>query len=143
MKTFLKRFIALTLAVLLFVAPSTAIAASTPELIYSDGSMKWFVYEPSPLQIKNATHLKDTTTSDGTFYVPAGKNLKITIIFADESAYRVMIYPSVGSAIIGNIEEGPSVSIDIPAYNVGINYKVMISAISLLSVTDYLFILSD
>ncbi len=39
MKTFLKRFIALTLAVICFAAPSIAKAASVPTITYNDGDL--------------------------------------------------------------------------------------------------------
>jgi hypothetical protein len=99
MKKFIKSLIAIMCAMVLFSAPSVtasaASASSVPALVLDVEGIRVYEYQPEPffLEAGYSTQIKDTTTSDGWFKVPAGKKLSIRLYFDDNSNqyYNVLI----------------------------------------------------
>ncbi|WOO37422.1 hypothetical protein R2R35_02700 [Anaerocolumna sp. AGMB13020] len=104
MKKSLKRILVLTfLVVLLVTAPTTtALAASTPALLYvdySNGSTFVYSYQPAAYTLSYgvSTQLLNIFNSNGDWIVPAYKTFHIQYSLYDSSTVRLTILKMSGS----------------------------------------------
>lgn len=136
MKKILKSFIAIICAVVLFSAPSvTASAASVPVLVVDASDVRVYEYQPSTffLEAGYSTQIKDTTTSDGWFKVPAGKKLSIRLYFDDNSNqyYRVLIQSKTqGTILYTDIQSEKYPSFELPALPYDEDYVIVVHAVT-------------
>ncbi len=97
MKKYFKKITVLLFASILFIMPATtALAASVPVLIYSDGSSKMFAYQPDPyhLAANRSVILQDTTNAQ-LWFVPAGHAFFTEFNLAERgpfASFTVQIY---------------------------------------------------
>jgi hypothetical protein len=137
MKKFLTRIIAIALAAVLFVAPTTASAASIPELLYDDGISKLFVYQPDPLTLKPATstNIIDTTTHDGFFDVPAGRSFQFHI--NTTAPFEIFVYLE-GFGVILHEDGGGDYMTYFPATSSDKRFRIWIrSTLYEMDIIDY------
>nr|WP_308743185.1 hypothetical protein [uncultured Anaerocolumna sp.] len=95
MKRYFKTLVAIVCAVVLFAAPSTALAAlsSEPNLVVNEGGLKIFYFEPEAYYLQGGytKFLKDTTSSDGYWLVPAGNESIFNCYLTDTAYFRVKV----------------------------------------------------
>ncbi len=97
MKKIVKRIALLACFMMLFSAPATALAASTPVLEFKDQGFTSIGFQPDPLFIagggSNPYELRDITYTDGSWYVPAGMSLNFQVFTNEtDTTCRFLIY---------------------------------------------------
>ena len=140
MKKLLKRIIVIAFVAVLFTAPSTALAASTPVLQVEDDGFKYFLYEPEPYYLagNNSTFLKDTTTSDGWWRIPAGRPFYTNVYLNEPGTYRVIISKE-GTGVVydsGIITEFTSQAV-FPPLTKDAKYLIWITAYTNINIMAY------
>lgn len=94
MKKMFKMIIALVFVLTLVSAPSIALAAPQPILVYEDPSMgyKYFEYQPSSLIIQpDHSDILRNNVNGGAWYVQAGQQLFFNCFFDFDSTYEFKI----------------------------------------------------
>ena len=142
MKKFLRRITLLALVATMFIMPaSTALAASTPELVIDIPGVKYFEYQPSPYFVASGQSpiLKDTTTSDGCWDVPAGKSFRCQIDVDRNTTvtFRVLIVSSSSGISYDQVVTGSFAICDIPAKATDTCYQVWVVAYSDINIYGY------
>lgn len=94
LKKIFTRILALALVAIFFTAPTSALAAtSRPVLIEESGLTKRFMYQPTPYVVKKglSEQLRDTTRSDGRWYIPAQHDSLFEVHFQDYCDFKIVI----------------------------------------------------
>lgn len=131
MKNVFKKLAVLICAMVLAVMPASSAFAATQEPILdinAPGVVKLFAYRPSLLEIADGvpTVLRDTTTSNGAWSVPAGKRFRfqVTCEWPDVSMLVKVQSLKTGSFKYFGVYKSSNygVDIDIPAQSFDDNY---------------------
>ncbi len=142
MKKTLKRIFALICVVTMFSAPSTALAASEPVLVYQDDTSKFFEFQPDPYFVSagNGTILQDTTNAQR-WSVPAGHGFLTQFDLTGPGAFNVRIYKLEPiMELVYDETRGPYFSFFnhyIPPISTNTDYLVVVFAVTNIYITGY------
>lgn len=144
MKKVLSRIIAMAIALILFAAPTaTASAATLPTLVMNVDGIKVYRYIPDPflLSANQSLILKDTTTSDGYWKVPAGNKFTFNVSLADDAVnqyQRVLVLgKKQGIITYTDISSYKYPQFNLPVLSYDEEYQFWLVAITDLSVAEY------
>lgn len=147
MKKLFKRIAILICIMTLFTAPSTALAASTPVLsnwLYTDEYFfRTFNYEPDPYYLQGSSGtsliLRDITSSDGYWTVPAKYDFSLQVNLAQSGTFRVLIVKQGGGVVVNETVTGQTFYSTIPASLQDARYQVWVTPYSDIYVDVYMF----
>ncbi len=133
----------------LLAIPATAYASTTsvPVLIFNDINFKHFQYQPDPLDMPGGSGMMlfDTTTTDGSWYVPYGRAFTVQLPMPNGNyAFYVTIYNSTtGNTLYSQtIYSTYGAMIDIPAQPVDSHILIQFSSLSPIKLGGYGLVLS-
>lgn len=139
MKKFLTRFIAIALVAILFTAPSTAQAASSPVLANWGDNFRTYSLMPDPLILDPNTTmtLDDFASSDLYWHVSSGKSFTFDLGIGDDN-YGSFLFTieRVGTVSSHNtiVTVGPAgFTYTIPPIPVDAKYKITIKTLDTLT----------
>lgn len=148
MKKLISQFIALSLAIILLVAPTVALAASVATMTFQSEGFELFEFIPDPLYVKKGTGitLKHTIIPEGAFLQEKGKEAYFSVNL-DTSApvdftVHVIRKDAINGTAIGHyyeaVTDGTAAQVYIPPiYNIDGYLYVTLVASDNLYVRDY------
>lgn len=144
MKKMLTRIIAIAMAVLLFAAPTATVSAATiPTLVMDIEGIKVYQYLPDSYSLlaNQSMILRDTTTSDGFWKVPAGNNFTFNVNLDDNAVnqyHRVLILgKKQGIILYTEVDSYKYPQFNLPALSFDEEYQFWLVAMTDLSVSGY------
>lgn len=139
MKKILRCILALTIALIMFTAPSIAQAAPIPNILESFDDSKLFQFSPAyNVNGGPSIHLKDITNSTGEFFVPAGKTFNFSVALASNSTFTILIRTR-NQIISHGFHEGSFAILTTEPRLSDEYYTVTITPVNSLSINEYYF----